>query len=327
MTGPIVDIHAHFLPEGLGDFAAETGDDRWPSLCVGDRNLIMRGDDVFRRVSSSCFDVQRRIADLDAAGVDHQVLSPVPITFVDWAPADAATRYHAAQNDLLAAAGAGSGGRLSAMGGVALQDPEAAATELGRFRGLGLVGVEIPAVSAGRELDDPALETFWRAASDLGIPVFIHPAHQHTATRRTGQPHEFGIGMLTDTALAASALVYGGVLEQFPDLRVGLAHGCGTFAWAQPRLQYFAGLGDAPTEQLDALARRLWVDSLVFDPAHLGILAARFGPDHIMLGTDHPFLPDGMQARLAELEAGCAAAGLTDAAFGTNALAFLGGPK
>ena len=141
-------------------------------------------------------------------------------------------------------------------------------------------------------------------------------------------PYEFGIGMLTDTALAAAALVYGGVLERHPGLRIALSHGCGSFPWVHPRLRYMAArLVDDPGlgPRLDELVRALWVDALVFDPANIGLLVERFGADHILYGTDHPFLPEGFTGpRDVIASAVGAGSGLDDRCLGTNALAFLG---
>ena len=314
-----IDVHAHHFPA-----SANLNDDQAPRLVIDEDPRIMLGDSVFRRVRAACFDVAARVTELDAAKVDRQVISPIPITLVQPAdPADAG-RLLAAQNDGLAEAAEASGDRLVALAGVPLQDPARAVAELDRASGLGMLGVEITTCAAGRELDDPDLDLFWRAASDLDMPVFVHPAHQEGAIRRSGQPIEFGLGMLTDTALAASALVFGGVLDRFPKLRVALAHGCGTFPWAYPRLRYMATLTDAPAGAiLDRLVRRLWADTLVFDPAHLPLLVERFGTDHLLFGTDHPFLPEGFdgprdvltRAGLATPEAGC---------LGSNAMRFLG---
>lgn len=320
-TALVVDVHSHVFPAGLPDLGAETGDARWPTLLTGDDPRIVRGEEVFRRVRPACFDLAARLGELDDGGAHHQVISPVPVTFVDWAPAAMAARFHAAQNDGLAEMAARSDGRLLALGGVPLQDTGRAVDEMARAVGtLGMAGIEIPAMVDGRELDDPSLAPFWAAAADERVPVFIHPAHQRTAIRRAGQPYEFGLGMHTDTALAASALVFGGVLDRHPDLRVALAHGCGSYGWSYPRLRYMATLASgADGARLDELTRALWVDALVFDPAHIGLLLERFGPDHVMLGTDHPFLPEGFAGPLAVLDA----AGAPAACRGRNALDFL----
>lgn len=328
----VVDFHAHHFPTGLPDLAATTGDDRWPSLVVGDEPRFMRGPELFRKVRPVAYDASARIAELDAAGVDHQVISPVPVTLVDWAPAAQAAMFLAAQNDGLAEAAAGSNGRLLALGAVPLQDVDLALAEMMRCRDSGMVGIEITAMVDGRELDDPSFGPFWEAAESEGVPIFIHPAHQQQTIRRTGQPYEFGLGMHTDTALAAAALVYGGVLDRHPDLRVALSHGCGSFAWSHPRIRYMAArLSENPDEgaRLDGLVRHLWVDALVFDPGVIDVLVQRFGADHVMYGTDHPFLPegfDGPRAVLEEaLERGSAgSSNLHLGCMGANAMNFLG---
>jgi len=321
---PVVDFHAHHFPEGLPDMAASTGDDRWPSLLTGDEPKLMQGSKVFRQVRPPCFDVASRIVELDRAGVDQQVISPVPITLVDWAPAAEAARFLGAQNDGLIEAARNSVGRLVALGAVPLQDPDLAIAEMARIMALGMVGIEISAMVDGQELDDPTFEPFWAAAAQEQVPVFIHPAHQRTAIRRSGMPYEFGIGMLTDTALAAAALVYGGVLDRHADLRIALSHGCGTFAWTHPRLRLMAAREPGTASHLDDLVRSLWVDTLVFDTALLPVLADRFGADHIMFGTDHPFFPGALEEQQSMLRSGEASgAGLHDGCLGANALNFL----
>lgn len=295
---PAVDVHTHFFPLGLSDLAAATGDDRWPSLLVDGKGhgRIMRGATVFRPVAPACWDPAARLDAMDAAGIGIHVLSPVPVTLTTWADPAPAEAFARALNDALAAAAATASDRFRWFGSVPLQDTERAIAELTRAHDeLGMDGVEIGTEVAGRELDDASLRPFFAAAADLDVPVFVHPTDGSGAIRRGGQPYEFGLGMLTDTAMAASALLFGGVLAELPTLRVGLAHGCGSFPWAYPRLARGATLGAPPAPldlaATDALVRRLWVDSLVFDPRHLPLLAERFGADHIMLGSDFPFYP------------------------------------
>jgi aminocarboxymuconate-semialdehyde decarboxylase len=313
----VVDMHTHFFPAGMADLAAETGDSRWPSLSVNPDGSarIMRGAEVFRPVAETCWNLARRAEAMALAGIDHQVLSPVPVTLTTWAEPVLAARFARMQNEAFAeavarstslflgtssagASGSSATGRFSWIGCVPLQDTDAAIAELAfGVNELGMLGVEIGSEVSGRELDDPSLRPFFAAAQDLEVAIFIHPTDGAGAIRRGGIPYEFGLGMLTDTAMAAAALVFGGVLDEFPKLRIGLAHGCGSFAWSYPRLVRGAsmkpanGTPDAISAHTEELLRRLWVDTLVFDPQHIPLLMARFGADHLMLGSDFPFYP------------------------------------
>jgi aminocarboxymuconate-semialdehyde decarboxylase len=330
----LVDVHAHHFAVNLPDFATITGDHRWPALAVDSAGSgrIMLGDTVFRTVRPPLWDVPARIAELDAAGVAVQVVSPTPIMLTYWAEPEPALQFARAINDSLAADVARSDGRLRALGTVPLQDVDLAVVELKRLVAeLGLSGVLIGTQIAGRELDDPALEPFWAAVSDADAAVFIHPLDGGgNAIRRSGQPYDFGLGMLTDTAMAATGLISGGVLDRHPRLRIGLAHGCGTFAWAYPRLRMATRLTGNPglIERYEQLVRRLWVDSLVFDPEHLRLLTRRFGAGHVMLGTDYPFIAGQVEGASDFVGSAVADGAITgaqaDAILTANALDFLG---
>ena len=328
-----IDVHTHFFPAGLADLAERTGDARWPSLAVRDGAArIMRGTEVFRPVASTCWNVADRVAALDQAGVAHQVLSPVPVTLVGWAEPGLAAPFLRAQNDALAEAVASAPERFSALGAVPLQDVELAIAELDRVMDeLGFVGIEIGTTVNGVELDALALRPFFAAAEAKGAALFIHPTDGEGAIRRRGAPYEFGLGMLTDTAMAATALVFGGVLDAHPDLRIGLAHGCGSFAWAYPRLARGASIGaeGRVLGSTDELVRSLWVDSLVFEPTYLPVLFDRFGDDHVMVGSDFPFYPaafGGPADIITQAMAmGCCSDHQARAVLGGNARAFLGG--
>lgn len=332
-------MHTHFFPVGLPDLAALTGDGRWPSLTVvGDgAGRIMRGDQLFRPVASTCFDLEARLDAMDRSGIAIQVLSPVPVTLTTWAEPSLAAAFCSAQNDAfaLAISSCGDPERFRWLGAVPFQDPAAAVRELERaVRELGMAGIEIGADGAGRELDDPCFEELWAAIEALDVAVFVHPLDGGAgALRRRGTPYDFGLGMTTDTSMAACALVFGGVLERHPRLRVGLAHGCGTFPWAFPRLARGASLTDArPAPECMAaateLVRRLWADTLVFDPGHLPVLIERFGAEHLFLGSDYPFYPpafgDPVEMLDVAVKLGSCAHGDAAAIRGPNGLRFVG---
>ncbi|MFC9978374.1 amidohydrolase family protein [Gordonia sp. NPDC127522] len=321
-----VDIHSHFMPS-----RSQRGDSDLPRLVVDPgEGRIMIGERIFRTVQPALWDVEKRLTSLDEAGISHQVISPVPVTLAGSASEADTTRYLQAQNDGLLDAAARSGGRLLVFGAVPMFTIAGAVRELDRLAGFpGVVGVEMSSLPGGRELDDPELWPFYAAAEEHDLALFVHPTQQQSAVRGREKPYPFAIGMHTDTALAASAVVLGGVLERFANLRLAFAHGCGSLPWTYPRLRTAACADDpAQSERLDALLARLWCDTLVFEPRLLELLAARFGPDHLLIGSDYPFY----RTPLAELvaigdkagEAGAIDDDTVDAMSLQNAAAFFG---
>lgn len=333
--GGVIDTHAHFFPRGLSEAQVGT-DPRWPVLRRNHdesrRGCINQGSRLFRQVNSQLWDVEERLASMDEHGVEQQLISPVPVMLTTWADPVPAAAFAQEVNDGIAAAADASGGRLVGLAAVPLQDVDAAIAELARaMTELGLAGVEIGTRVEGRELDDPHLAPFFAAAADLRATIFVHPVGGGTgAVRRRGQPYDFGLGMLTDTALAAIALLTGGVIDRHPGLRFGFAHGCGTLAWAAPRVALARSIWgeQGRSAAFDDLLRHLWVDTLVLDPAHLPLLVHRFGPGHVMVGTDAPFIP-GQLTGLAALLAGGLDHGLSrtdiDAIARSNGRAFFAG--
>jgi aminocarboxymuconate-semialdehyde decarboxylase len=315
----VVDAHAHFYPLGLSEPRAGS-DPRWPVLRPSpddpSRGGIHQGDQLFRQVTRELWDVGSRLTLMNAHNIEQQLVSPVPVMLTTWADAIPAAAHAREVNDGIAAAVDASGGRLVGLATVPLQHVDAAIEELERaVTELGLAGVEIGTRVEGQELDAPGLAPFFAAAADLDATVFVHPMDGGTgAVRRVGQPYNFGLGMLTDTALAAMALLTCGVIDRHPTLRFGFAHGCGTLAWAAPRVGLALSIWgeEGRSDAFDDLVRHLWVDTLVFDPAHLPLLVHRFGPDHVMVGTDAPFIP-GQLSGLTELLAGGLRHGLRQA--------------
>ncbi|KAA9164512.1 amidohydrolase [Amycolatopsis acidicola] len=281
-----VDVHAHHFGTDVPTFPGNA-----PRLVVDgpEGGRILCGEATFRSVTPTLWDVPLRLAEMDAAGVSHQVISPVPVT-MEHAAGDPA--YARAMNDSVATACAASGGRLLGLGCLPFTDSLATTRELGRCLSLGLRGVELGTRIGELDLDSPELDEFWAACDESGAAVFVHPVHGgRGAVRRAGQPYDLGLGMPADTAIAASSLVFGGVLGKYERLRVALAHGCGAFPWVYPRLRVAAALGGERADW-DARVRRLYADTLVFDDEHLRLLAYRFGEDRLLLGSDAPFFPD-----------------------------------
>jgi aminocarboxymuconate-semialdehyde decarboxylase len=292
----IVDLHNHFIPPDLPDFASQTGDPRWPRLVVDTDEAqtasIYRGSELFRVVRAPCWRPEARLREMDEGGVAVDVMSPIPVSLTYWAESALGLQFARHINDWLAQVVQESGGRIKGLGTVPLQDPGAAVVEMQRAMGLGLSGLELGTVVDGLEFSAEELRPFFRAAADAGVPLFVHPIDGDCATRATSPMERFAIGMHTDSALAISALVFGGVLEDARGLRVCISHGGGAFPWTYPRLRQGALRMRPPADaDYDELVASLWTDALVFDPQHLALLDLRFGFGHLVYGTDYPFLP------------------------------------
>jgi aminocarboxymuconate-semialdehyde decarboxylase len=324
-----VDFHTHVIPKELPDFTKKYGDDRWPVLkqtCACGAH-IMVGGKVFREVTDQVWSVEKRIYDMDREGIDIQVLSPIPVTFSYWAPTEAAVAMSRVQNDFIAETIKENPSRFLGLGTVPLQDVSAAIREMDRcMHELNLHGIEIGTNVNGKNLDSPDLVEFFEMAERWQVPLFIHPWETMARDRTPRHNFLYTVGMPSETALAAASLVWAGVMEKFPTLKICFAHGGGSFPYILPRLDQ--GWKVWPHLRLTTFppsyyARNFYFDSLNYDPLNIKYLIDRFGYDRILLGSDYPFL-------LRETPPGKVIDDMRDltdvqkrAIFGENALRFL----
>ncbi len=292
-----IDVHTHILPRDWPDLAERYGDPRWPKLahvdpCSAD---IMVGGELFRHVTHQCYDVSRRLADMDETGVAMQVLSTVPVMFGYWAEPSRTRELSRYLNEHLASVVRSHPERFAALGTVPLNDPDMAVEELERCIGeLGMAGVEIGTNIGGVDLDDPRFEPFFRRAAELDATVFVHPWQVVGAERLRKYYFLYTVAMPAETAFAVGALIFGGVLERIPRLKLLFAHGGGSVAHIAGRMQRGWDVWEParehttvpPIEQL----RRCWFDTLTWDEASLALLVERVGADRIVLGSDYPFI-------------------------------------
>src|SRR3989440_6040771 len=326
-----VDFHTHYIAEHFPDMAEKYGDQGWPTLlhtglCQAE---IYNAGKHYRSIDERSWEPERRLKDMDAEGIDMQVLSPVPVTFAYRFPAHAVLELSQYQNDEIALAVRSTPERFIGLGTIPLQDPALASNEVRRVvTELGLAGVEIGTVVEGKNLDDSALEPFWQTCEQLGAAIFVHPAVVLAPERTSKYRMLFSVGYTTETGIAAAAIVMSGLLDRHPKLRICFAHAGGTFPWLLPRLDQTwnvfddvkAGTPRKPSET----AKMLTYDTLTYDTNNLGLLIARVGVDRLVMGTDYPFplreIPPGVvvdavdSIRSAEREA----------ILGQNALRFLG---
>ena len=326
-----IDIHTHFLPPEWEDWTTKYGGDRWVRLEHLDAcsaNMMIK-DRVFRRVTDQCWSPERRIEDMDALGIDIQMISPVPIMLAYWAEAEACQAFARMQNDYCAEVVAKHPTRFQGMATVPLQDTGLAIAELRRAADqLGLRAVEIGSFPAGRDLDSPELFPFFEACCDLGVSVFVHPADTIIGKERMGQYYLPNIaGNPLETALAITRFIFGGVMERLPALRICFAHGGGAFVYILGRVHHGWTIRDEPKEFIANppidYARKLYFDSLTHSPENLRYLIEALGHDKIVIGSDYPFAM-GEADPVAFLETCDLEPAVIAAIEGTNALAFLG---
>ena len=235
-----------------------------------------------------------RLKDLEAMGLDVQLVMPPPMQCYYTVALDIAVKASRMVNDGVAEYIAKMPDRFVALGTVPLQDGQEAATELERcMKVLGFKGVEILTNVAGKELSDPAFAPFWKKAEELGALVMIHPNGFTQADRLTRFYFNNVIGNPLDTTVALHYLIFDGVLERHPNLKIFAVHGGGYLGGYSGRIDHawgarsdaHASLPKPPTEYL----KKIYFDTVVFSPIQLEALVKTFGADHVVLGTDYPF--------------------------------------
>jgi len=292
-----IDLHTHILPKTWPDLAERYGYEGFIRLehyspCAA---KMMRGDTFFREVQDNCWDPKRRLEEMDAADIDVQVLSTVPAMFSYWAKGDDALDLSRLLNDHLASTLGTSPKRFVALGTLPMQAPDLAVSELERvMKTLGFAGVQIGSHVEDWNLSAPELFPVFEAAAELGASVFVHPWDMPGGERMKKYWLPWLVGMPAETSQAICSVIFGGVLERLPGLKIAFAHGGGSFPGTIGRIEHgFHVRPDLVACDNDKNPReylkKFYVDSLVHDQAALRGLLELMGPEQIALGTDYPF--------------------------------------
>ena len=292
-----IDIHAHIMPADIPRWADKFGYsgfihlEHHKSCCA----KMMIDDRFFREVQSNCWDPSVRMKDCDQYRVDVQVLSTIPVLFHYWANAKDAYDTSRFFNDHIASVVKSYPNRFVGLGTLPMQDTSLAVKEMERCKNeLGMPGVEIGSHINEMNLEDERLHDFYAAAEELGVALFVHPWDMMGKEKMEKYWLPWLVGMPAETSLAICSMIFGGIFERFPRLRVAFAHGGGSFPMTIGRINH--GFDVRPDLcaidneiRPDAYLGHFWVDSLVHSPEVLRYNAQLLGSDKICLGTDYPF--------------------------------------
>jgi aminocarboxymuconate-semialdehyde decarboxylase len=266
----------------------------------------------FASIGRTLNTLDQRIADMDRLGIDVQAISPSPGQYFYFTDPETGRDAARAVNDGMAAAVAQHPDRLVGMGTVPLQNVEMAVTEMLRcVQELDLRGIEISSNINGQDFHADALRPFWAAAEELGILLFIHPLGFTAGRRLSDYYFNNLIGNPLESTLAVGHLIFGGVLDRYPGLRICVAHGGGYLPGYWGRMDHGwrarADCSEQCAHPPSSYLRKLWLDTLVFDRDQLDSLVRTHGADRLCLGSDYPFDmsepdPVGFHARLSEAD-------------------------
>jgi aminocarboxymuconate-semialdehyde decarboxylase len=293
---PVIDIHCHAaqapgipaLIEGLWKPEYDAGS--FFSNAASQEHNRKLGREQYGLALTS---LDERLARMDHSRVDIQAVSPSPQQFY-WAEPSLGARLSRLQNEHIAGMVATRPDRFAGLGSAPLQDPRAAAAELEHLsKQLGLRGVQISTYVAGTELGDPALTPFWEAAAGLGLVVFVHPLGFSHGERFRDFYLNNSVAHPLESALALSSLIFNGVLQRLPELKVVVAHGGGYLPFHPSRLDHAWEVRPECRLHIDrppsTYLKQVYVDTVVYTPESVSALIAMLGVEHVLLGTDYPF--------------------------------------
>jgi aminocarboxymuconate-semialdehyde decarboxylase len=325
----IVDVHAHGLSEDFIVAAAKGGGRNWRVEVAGRRHYVAAD---YGPLDPLLYDLDERLKTLRTRGVLQLICPPPPLVATRTYLADAAwTKLLNQSTARLVADGAG---MLAGLAVPALADPARAADELREaIDRHGFVGVMLPSSAGDRPLDDPAFAPLFAAIERMGLLAFMHPTDSYVSDGLSDFTLRIIVGWPTETTIAVARLIFAGVLERHPALKLLLAHGGGTLAfllgrldlaYAAPRYEANPACRNISRPPSDYL-KRLCFDTAVLNAKTLRFLIEQMGSDRVLFGSDFPYEIGDADGALALSALDVATPAVRDAVLVGNARRLLAG--
>jgi len=291
-----IDTHTHILTQETAVLLSKAAPKVPVTITAIDQDAATLdvGGTAYRPFPTGGFDIVRRLRDMDASGVDVHVLSVTPQTYLYNQEAALGAVTSAIQNDQMAKHIAAHPERFMGIATLPMQAPERAADELKRaMTKLGLRGSMFASNIMGKNLDDPSFEPLWATAEELGAFLFIHPNNVAGADRLKSYYLANLIGNPLDTTIAAACLIFGGVMDRHPKLKICLAHGGGFTPYQAARWEHGWAVRPEPKKNVTQLPKnivdRFFYDTILHSDRTLEFMIKQAGADHVLLGSDYPY--------------------------------------
>ena len=290
-----IDIHCHVMSQRAHELSRpHYSRERDPFFRYVGPSTVVANQRLMDRIRPKLTTVDERLRDMDAMRIDVQVVSIAPPQFGYWAERNLGIQLARAANEHLSEVVTAHPDRFVALGTIPLQATDAALDELDHIvQDLGFPGIEICTNVNGADLDDVRFEPVFASLEELGAFVLLHPHGFWDGARLDAYYLINTVGMPMDSTVAIARLILGGVLERHPALTMCVAHGGGYLPSSPGRLDHAYRVREDARERIreppSAYLRRLHFDTMVYDPGDLGRLIARYGADHVLLGSDYPY--------------------------------------
>jgi aminocarboxymuconate-semialdehyde decarboxylase len=291
-----IDMHTHIMPKELPQWAKKFGYSGFIHLDhhVPGRARMMQGEKFFREIEENCWDGEVRINDYAKFDTQVQVVCTIPVLFAYFAKGKDGLEVAEFLNDDIANLVAKYPKNYIGLGTVPMQDPELAVKELHRMKELGLVGIQIGSNINDKNLHEEEFYPIWEACEKLDLAVLVHPWNMMGTKNMERYWLPWLVGMPAETSRAMCSMIFGGIFDKFPKLRVNFCHSGGSFLATIGRIEHGFNCRpdlvaiDNPTNPREYLGK-FWVDCITHDPLMLEYVLKLQGSKKVTLGSDYPF--------------------------------------
>jgi aminocarboxymuconate-semialdehyde decarboxylase len=291
-----IDMHTHIMPKELPRWAEKFGYSGFIHLEHHRPGFakMMQDSTFFREVNENCWNPELRIKEYEKFDTQVQVVCTIPVLFSYWAKPKDGLEVSRFLNDDIADLVAKYPKNYIGLGTVPMQDPELAVQELERIKEIGLVGIQIGSNINEKNLNEPEFDVIWEACERLGLAVLVHPWNMMGKKHMEKYWLPWLVGMPAETSRAITSMIFGGIFDRFPKMRVNFAHAGGSFLPTIGRVEHGFNCRpdlvavDNPTNPRDYIGK-FWVDCITHDPMLLEYILKLQGSKKVSLGSDYPF--------------------------------------